>query len=476
MPRMTERFRPRARSATGLAALLLSLPAMAALDKTDLAAARELRDRALKSPLAYELAASLTTEVGPRLAGTAGDRAAVAWATRQFERLGLQNVTRMDVVVPRWVRGTAALAIVEPFAQTLAAVALGGSIGTHDEGVTAEAIRVDDLEALAALPADAVAGRIVYFSQRTERTDDGSGYGRAVRVRTGGPAAAAGKGAVAVVIRSIGTSSNRLPHTGTTVYSIGQPRIPAVAISNPDADLLERQFDGGKPVRLALESTARDLPQVQSANVIAEVPGTDRAEEIVLLGAHLDSWDLGTGALDNAAGVSIVMAAAHLIGQTQPRPRRTVRVVLFANEEFGVSGSREYLARMEDQLGRHAVAMEADLGAGPVLRLDSRVAPESLPLVRQIHSVLRPLGIPLGDNTATGGADIRPLRDRGVPVLGPRLDATLYFDHHHTANDTLDKIDPAHLAQSTAVFAVAAYLAARADEPWPHLPPPENAR
>lgn len=449
---------------TGLVAMAhgQSLPA------ADAAAARQLRERAQTSGLAYELATSLTTEVGPRLSGTPGDQAGVAWAVRTFERLGFANVRTMEVTVPRWARGTAELRVLEPFPQSIPAVALGGSVSTPDEGLVAELLPVKDLNGLAAVLPDGVAGRIVYFSHKMERTVDASGYGRAVPVRTQGPAAASAKGAAAVVIRSISTSDNRLAHTGVTGFGDAPP-IPAVAISNPDADQLDRIIASGHKVKLELRVTARELPPAKSANVIAEIPGTDRADEIVLLGAHLDSWDLGTGAIDDAAGVAIVTAAAHLLRDVTPKPRRTIRVVLFANEENGLMGARTYAEQESASLAKHAVAMEADLGAGPPWRLSSNVASTSLPVVRSIHSVLQVMGIALGGNTASGGADISPLRTRGVPVLSIDLDATSYFDHHHSANDTLDKIDPQALAQSVAAYAVAAYLAARTETPWARI-------
>lgn len=432
----------------------------------DLAAAEQLRDRALQSDEAWALVSSLTTEVGPRFAGTPGDRAAVEWARQALGSRGFANVRTSEVVVPRWIRGEAQFELLDPIALPMAAVALGGSVGTGDEGLTAELLRVESVDALRALPAGAARGRIVYFAGRTPRTRDGSGYARAVRARTEGPSAAAAAGAVGVVIRSISTSNARIAHTGTLVYNIAHTRIPAVAISNPDADLLDRRIAAAQPLRARLRVTARDLPQQRSANVIAEVPGTDRDGEIVLIGAHLDSWDLGHGALDNGAGVAIAIAAARLIGQSALRPRRTIRVVLFANEEYGLSGSGRYVADELERLSRHAFALEADLGAGPVFRLSARVAARDWPLVQQIHSVVGRLGVELGSNDATGGADTAALRRRGVPILMPQFDATGYFDVHHSANDTLDKVDPQALRQSVAVFAVAAFLAARvADGP-----------
>ena len=438
----------------------------------DSAAATRLMQAALQSGEAYALVSSLTTEVGPRFAGTPGDKAGVDWAVRNLRRMGFSNLRTPEVFVPRWVRGSASFSVLEPFAQSMPAVAIGGSVGTADTGLTGEIVAVKDIDALRALPAGAVSGKIVYFSGRTERTRDGSGYGRAVRSRTEGPSAASALGAMGIVIRSISTSSNRLPHTGTLVYNIAQPRIPAVAISNPDADALERQLATGKKVSVNMVVTARDLPQVRSANVIAEFPGTDLANEIVLIGAHLDSWDLGTGALDDGAGVAIAMAAAKLASQAEPRPRRTIRVVLFANEEFGLSGAARYPADEGNAVERHAIAMEADTGAGPVFRLGSKMSAIDWPLILKIHGIVAPLGVELGDNETGVGADIQPLRRQGVPIISPQLDASLYFDVHHTANDTLDKVDPNHIRQSTAVFAVSAYLAAMAPKMPQRLPPP----
>jgi hypothetical protein len=448
----------------------------AGLEDTDIAAAARLRDRALSSPLAYELVTSLTTDVGPRLAGTPGDAAAVAWAVRELSRLGLENVREQPVIVPRWVRGEASFELVDPVAQPLPTVALGGSLGTTDAGILAQVAFARDLDALRSMSRDEVAGRIVYLGGRTERRQDARGYRSTVAQRATGPSVAASLGAVGLVIRSIGTSTNRLPHTGSIRYAIDAPRIPAVSLANSDADLIERVLARGAPVTARLRVTARDLPQVRSANVIAELPGSTRADEIVLLGAHLDSWDLGTGALDDGAGVAIVMAAARLLRDAKLAPRRTIRVVLYANEEFGLSGANAYAQAEGDALERHALAMEADLGAGPVWRLDSRVAEAQRPVVEAMAGVLSPLGVALGPNDAQGGADIQVLRRAGVPVLDPRLDANAYFDDHHTANDTLDKVDANAIRQSVATYAVAAWLAAQADvtfERLPSAPPPQ---
>jgi carboxypeptidase Q len=445
--------------------------------RADLAAAATLRERAMSDSTAYKLVESLTTEVGPRPAGSAGDRAAVAWAQREMQRLGFANVHTVPATVPHWVRGEAEFAVLTPWPQTMPTLVLGGSVGTGSEGLEADAVMVKDLDALAQLPAGAVKDKIVFFTLRMERTRDGAGYGKAVTVRAAGPSAASALGAIGIVIRSISTSNTRFPHTGATRYTTTSPRIPAFAISNPDADALERQFASGKPVRLKMRSTSRDLPPAQSANVVGDIPGTDRADEIVILGAHLDSWDPGVGAIDDGAGVAIMMGVARLIGGLDTKPHRTIRVVLFANEEFGTSGSQAYVAAHRADVDKHVIGFEADLGAGPVWRLSSRVNPKQLPAVDQIFKALAPFKLARGDNEAHGGSDLDGLAHAGMAILEPDLDASVYFDVHHTANDTMAQVDPANLRQSVAAFAASAWLAAQYPGTWDRVetakPPPK---
>jgi hypothetical protein len=461
------------------ALLLASITAAGAANKpqpftrADLAATTTLRERALADATPYQLVQSLTTEVGPRPAGSSGDKAAVAWALREMQRLGFANVRTIEVMVPHWVRGEAEFAVLAPFPQTMPTLALGGSIGTGSEGIEADAVMVKDLDALAALPAGAVKDKIVFFSNRMERTRDGSGYAKAVAVRGNGPSAAAALGAIGIVIRSISTSNARFPHTGATRYTEIAPRIPALAISNPDADALVRQFDSGKPVRLAMRSTARELPQMRSANVIGDIPGGDLANEIVILGAHLDSWDPGVGAIDDGAGVAIMMGAAKLIRELGPKPRRTIRIVLFANEEFGGSGALAYVTANQPELARHVLGFEADFGAGPVWRLASRVNPAQLPVIGEIHRALAPLKVIRGDNAARGGADLEGLRKLGMPIIDPALDGTNYFDVHHTANDTMVQIDESALRQSVAAYAISIWLGAQYSGSWERVAEPK---
>jgi len=461
-----------ARFSSGLAACLLTVTSYAAEPLTDaaLAEARALRERALADDTAYELTRSLTTEVGPRLAGSPGDAKAVAWSVEKLKALGFSNVRAEPVTVPRWIRGEARAEIAAPWPQTLVVAALGGSVGTPAEGVEAEVVPVTTLDELKAQPRERIAGRIVFFTARMERSRDGGGYGKTVPPRSSGATEAARLGAVAMVMRPAGTSVSRTPHTGAQRWSDGIPPIPAFALSNSDADMLEHQLASGQPVRLRLASTSRWDGEAQSANVIGEIPGRSHKDEVIVLGAHLDSWDLGTGAHDDATGVGIITAAAKLIAETKPRPKRTIRVVFFANEEFGLSGAKAYATAYKDQVDKHVLGLESDLGAFQPYGLTARVGPDKLHLVRTIQSVLVPLGVAYLGTEASGGADVGQLRPLGMPVMDVKTDAEPYFDLHHTANDTFDKVDPQLVRLNVAAFAVIAYLAAEAEGGFGRLP------
>ncbi len=438
--------------------------------------AATLRPLALADTRAWDFLAGLTTEVGPRFAGSDGDRRAVVWAQEALRRLGFANVRAEEVMVPRWIRGVAGGRITAPWPQPVELVALGGSVGTPEEGIEAEVVEVGGLEELDGLEVAAVAGKIVFINQRMRRARDGSGYGETVPIRGRGASRAAAKGAVAVVIRSVGTDDNRLGHTGAMRYQEGVRKIPAAALSNPDADVLAAQVATGEPVRFRLLLGCRTLEDVPSASVLGEIVGRQRPDEVVLLACHLDSWDLGTGAVDDGAGCAIVTLAAKLISELGP-PRRTIRVFLAANEEFGLSGARAYGERYADAMGLHVAGMESDFGAGRVWSMRSRVAEGALPVARDLARLLEPLGIEYGGNEAWGGADLRPLRAPRVPLFDLRQDGTHYFDLHHTANDTLDKVDPEALAQNVAAYAVAALVAAEVDGPLGPAPAfPERRR
>lgn len=449
------------------AAVLLSLPLIPAghaqaLPDSVRATAAALHKEALAGTRAFEIVRSLTVEVGPRPAGSKAYDAAVAWGLREMKALGFSDVHPEKAILPHWVRGAESGEILAPYPQPVHLAALGGSVGTPEAGIEARVIEIPSLDAAAKLDPAQVKGKIVFFNVPMRRTRDASGYGEAVPVRGAGATAAAKLGAVAVLIRSIGTDNNRTPHTGAMRYTDGVEKIPAAALSNPDADLLAAEVASGKPVTFRLKLGAHAEPEVETASVVGDIPGrdsltSDKPGEIVLLGCHLDSWDLGTGAIDDGAGCAIMMEAARRIGQLPRKPRRTIRVVLFANEEFGLSGARAYAEAHKDELARHVMAGESDLGSGRVWRITSRVDPAKLPLVAELGKLL---GVEQGNNEASGGSDLGPMSPARVPILSLSQDATTYFDVHHTANDTLDKIDPKDLDQNVAAWAAVAYAIA----------------
>lgn len=430
-------------------------------DDKDLKVAAKLRDAALNSSLDYDIVESLTTEVGPRMAGTPGDAAAVKWGVAKLEELGFDKVWTEPVTFPTWKRGIETAEVLSPYPQPLVITALGFSVATPEQGLSAEIIQFDDLEALKAAPANAAKGKIVFIKNRMERARDGSGYGPAVAARGQGASEAAKKGAVGILIRSIGTDSHRMAHTGVMRYEDGITKIPAAALSVPDADLLENMIRRGKPVTVKMTIGAKNGEEYTSHNVIGEITGSEKPEEYVIIGAHLDSWDLGTGALDDGAGIGITVAAAKLILDLPERPKRSIRVIMFANEEQGLIGGKAYAEAHKDDIKNIITAAESDFGAGKIWRIDSKVKPEAIPAVKQMADVMAPLGISYGNNNAGGGPDLIPLRGKGISVFSLRQDGTDYFDYHHTPNDTLDKVDPESLKQNTAAYVIFAYLSAQ---------------
>jgi carboxypeptidase Q len=433
----------------------------------DLQHAARLRDAGLADGEAWRLVQQLCTQVGARAAGSPGDAKAVAWAQQALRALKLQQVRADPIPLRVWQRGPASARLVAPEAHPLVMTALGNSVAAPEGGIEAELAVYPDFAALKADTSDKARGRIVFIDQKTERWRDGRGYGAAVPARSQGAVEAAKRGALALAIRSIGTDTERIAHTGAMRYELGQPQIPAFAVSAPDAERIAALHAGGATLRLQFSLAARSGVEAITHNVIAELPGAELPEEIVLLGAHLDSWDLGVGALDDGAGVAIVSAAAGLMQrlaeQTGRRPRRTVRVVLFANEENGFDGALDYSRRYQHQ--PHQLVSESDFGAGKVWRLRSRVQPEALPLLGAIAQVLAPLGVDwpeAGRNEGSPGPDAAMLmRRHRWPALQLAQDGTNYFDVHHTVHDTLDRIVPAELAQNVACWAASAWLVAQ---------------
>ena len=438
--------------------------------------AEALRDRIASGSKAYDWVREIVDRAGPRLAGSPGDHAAVEAATAILKAQGFANVRAEPVTVPVWQRGIEVGEVVSPVSQRLALTALGGSEPTPAGGLEAEIVRVSTLEELDQLDASACRGKIVFIDRKMARTSDGSGYGDAVPARSDGASRAARLGAAGLLIRSIGTDRDRLPHTGALTYAKDAPRIPAAALSVPDADLLTRLVRRGGPVRVRFALTCGKKPDALSASVVGEVVGREKPEEIVLVGAHLDSWDLGTGAIDDGAGCGIAIEAARQIAALSPHPRRTIRVVLFANEESGLAGGKTYAKAHAEELARHVASLEADLGDGPPLGFSWNAGPSAEAMLKAIAGLAGAVAAGQLKVAKSGGADISPLIPSGVPSLGLMLDASTYFDLHHTANDTLDKIDPATLDRSTAVFAIAAYVLAETPETLERIPEAARAQ
>ncbi len=453
-----------------LLAPLLALPALAqsaaptGIEPDILRTANLLIERGLADETGLGFTEDLTTEIGPRLAGTQAEARARDWAVARLKALGFRNVRVEPFDIPFWSRVTEEAAILSPAPQPLVITALGGSTSTPEGGLEADIVRFPAMAALRAADPAGVAGRIVFLDEAMTRTQDGSGYGPAVGKRRDCAAVTMEKGGLACLIRSVGTHAHRMPHTGMMARGEAVGAGPAAALSAPDADQLGRLLERG-PVTLRLNIQVETAPAATSGNVIAEVPGRGAlAGEIVLVGCHLDSWDLGTGAVDDGAGCGIVVAAAKLIADLPGRTKRTIRVVLFGSEEVGLLGANAYAAAHASKVGRHAFASESDFGAGRIWRFQTRFSDAALPHAAAIQGVLAPLGIGPGNNEAGGGPDIGPLARAGVPVVTAGQDGTDYFDYHHTPDDTFDKIDPSAFRQNVAAWAAFTYLAA--DTGW----------
>jgi Zn-dependent M28 family amino/carboxypeptidase len=421
----------------------------------------ELRNTAMAGSPAYAIVESLTTEVGPRLAGTEAEARARDWAVAKLGELGFENVRIEPFTMQTWERGPESGEILAPYPQPLSLTTLGGSVATPREGIEADIAFFPTLADLEAAPEGSLTGKVAFVSHAMQKSQDGSSYGFHGRLRRSGASIAASKGAIAILIRSIGTDSHRMPHTGSMRYETDVRKIPAAAISNPDADQLERIHARGETMRLRLNLQPRFLGEMTSGNVIADIRGTEAPDEVIIIGGHLDSWDLGTGAIDDGAGVAITTAAAKLILDAGKRPKRTIRLVLFGAEEVGLLGGSAYLERHKDQLDKQIIGSESDFGAGRVWRLTSNVSDEAQPLIDTMARLLAPIGVAPGAKKTPGaGPDLTPLVKAGMPSVRLDQDGTDYFDLHHTPDDTLDKINPHDLDQNVAAFVVFTWLAA----------------
>ena len=429
-----------------------------------IATAKQLRDEAIVGSRAWNIVESLTTEVGPRLAGSEAEARARAWAVEKLASYGFENVRVETFAMDGWERGTEVAEIVAPFPQKLAITSLGNSVATADSGVEAEVVLFETLAALQAADRDSLTGKIAYVGHGMQRTQDGSSYGHFVRLRSAGAVEAAKRGAVATLIRSIGTDSHRMPHTGNMSYAEGVTPIPIAALSNPDADQLERIAARGQTIRVKMTLTPNYTGVVESGNVIAEITGTDLTDEIVVIGGHLDSWDLGTGAVDDGAGVAITMEVLRQIKSRGLKPRRTIRLVLWGAEEVGLLGGYAYANAHEDELRKHVIGTESDFGAGRIWKITRSINKEAEPVADKIAELVEPLGIaPGSSDVRSSGPDLSPMNQMGFPGFRFVQDGSDYFDLHHTPDDTLDKIDPAAMDQNVAAYLVFVWLAANSE-------------
>lgn len=426
-----------------------------------------LRDAALKDEVAWDIVEGLTTEVGARVSGTESEARARDWAVAKLKALGFSNVRVESFDVPLWIRGEEKAWITAPFPQRLIIGALGNSGATPPEGTEAEIVAFDSVDALAAAPDTAVRGKIVFVDHAMPRTEDGSGYGFFGRPRREGPSIASSKGALAIVVRSIGTDDHRNPHTGTQRFTDGVAPIPAAALPNPDADQLKRILARGRPVRMKLVVTPHLGGQGRSGNVIAEVPGRDPTAPVIMIGGHLDCWDYATGAIDDAAGIAITTAAAKRI-MDSGRPLRTIRIVWFGSEEPGILGGLDYQAKHGKE--PHWAIAESDFGADRVWRVNTKLGEARAGEAKAVQAALAPLGIVPGKLDDADGSDIGPMIQAGIPAIALSQDGTRVFDLHHTPDDTLDKIDPVQLRQNVAAWTAALAVLSGGIEPGPKQP------
>jgi len=436
--------------------------------------ALDMLHEALGTRGAYATLSRLVKAAPKRLSGSQGGADAVEWAQREMKAIGLENVRGEEVTVPRWVRGTTCevVAVAGGKEFPLAACALGGSVGTPENGIEARVVEVKSFGQLRALK-DTPKGRIVFFNRPFDVTLRNSfmGYSRAVNQRTGGAIQAGKAGALASIVRSVTSMPSNYPHTGAMSYDDAVVKTPHAAISTVAADRLSHLLTQyGDDLRLRIRMNCATLPPVKSANIVGEIKGRTKPDEIVLIGAHLDAWDLAQGAQDDGAGVSHCLEAARLILATGRPPQRTIRVVLFANEENGLAGGRAYARAHAGELEKHILAIESDSGAGPPRDCGVSGGPEVVAALDHVTRLLRRYD--LGEvKSGGGGADISPLAPAGVPLMGLHAATHRYFDVHHSAKDTLDRVHPRELSLGAAALAMVAFAVADHNSVPPRVPP-----
>jgi len=443
-----------------LPAVLVWFPAGAALaaDSPNLTEqyrpiANRLIDAALADTEGYNRLAYLCYRIGNRLSGSAGLEKAIAWSAEQMKAASLSNVRVIPVKVPHWVRGAESARMVAPLDKPLHMLGLGMSIGTPPGGITAEVVAVSDFNELAKLGRDRIQGRIVVYNEPY------SGYGPTRVYRSSGASRAAAFGAVAALVRSATPLAMQIPHTGEMAYEDGQPKIPTAAISPEDAMMLARLAGDGVAVRVHLEMSAHMEPDADSGDVIGEIPGKEHPEEVVVMGGHIDSWDVGQGAQDDGASIMACLEALALMKKLGLQPRRTLRVAFWVNEENGGRGGVAYREFVGDDIGNHVAAIEMDGGAEAPVGFGAGVDEKSTAMLREAAKLLERVGAS-GISPGGGGSDIQPLLRDGVPGFAERTVGTHYFDWHHTEADTLDKVDREDFRRNVAALAVMGFILA----------------
>jgi len=423
--------------------------------------ASKLIETALAGSYGYDITESLTTEVGQRMAGTEAEARARDWAVAKFKEIGLENVRVEPFTIPGWERGAETASITAPYPQNLEITALGYSVATPATGIEAEVVYFSELDALQETTED-LTGKIAFIDGRMKKAPDGAGYGPAGMKRRVGASEAAKHGAVAVLIRSVGTDSHRFPHTGGMRYAPDVAKIPIAAVSGPDADQIERIFKRGETITVKMTLSPISTGGRPTGNVIGEIVGTEEPEKIVLISGHLDSWDLGTGAIDDGAGIGISAGAAQVIIESGLKPKRTIRVVAYGSEEIGLLGGFAYRDKYKAELPNHVMATESDFGAEAPYEVHYNWT-EGREDMQMLADLLE---LPLIKKDTTGGPDIGPIKREGVPAMRLQQDGTDYFDLHHTHDDTFDKIDPNEIKKNTAGFAAMAWITANSDSEY----------
>jgi hypothetical protein len=452
---------------------VVAAPALAAPADGLRAGAEAVRDRALHDTTAYDYIESLSVDVGERLAGSEATPRATAWAVAKLTALGFSNVHTEPFQITAWLRGPEDAEIVAPHLQKLAIIGLGGSVPTPPDGIEAEIVVFHTYADLLAAPVGSLTGKIAVVTQPMPRAQDGSGYGALNPARRQGPSEAARRGAVAYLVRSLATGISREPHTGALNYATDNtPKIPAAALSTIDAELIDHLAARGQPIRIRLKLASTTQPATVYT-VEGEFRGTEHPDQIVQLGGHLDSWDPGTGSIDDGAGMAIAVAAAKLAASQNP-PRRTLRVALFGAEEMDFARAAFAAAHIKDNI---VVIGESDIGSDRAWKVALPAGSRDAPEMKTYAAVIAPLSVMVSPDPSRGsGDDTVDLVRAGVPAFAVSQDASRYFDWHHSSEDTLDKVDPDQLAQAVATWALFAYIAANSDIDFRALAPPPPAK